>query len=84
MQDKKAYIHTIIRSLLFMAVAAVTLIFGTVAWFASNKEVSGNNSSVTITAPKSIFIMKQESATREFLPNDTVSFGGKQLFPISA
>ena len=77
------YQRALLRSCLLMFVSLVTLIFGTVAWFTNNKNVSGENAMISMEVPVGLYIMPSGETTKDFLSNASVSFSSKKLFPIS-
>ena len=71
---------------LFSVVALVVIGVLTLAWFANNKVVSGQNSSVTVETPTpSLFIALGKSATMDYKNSvaGSASNGSKGLYPIS-
>lgn len=71
---------------LFSVVALVVIGVLTLAWFANNKVVSGQNSSVTVETPTpSLFIALGKSATMDYENSvaGSASNGSKGLYPIS-
>lgn len=71
---------------LFSVAALVVIGVLTLAWFANNKVVSGQNSSVTVETPMpSLFIALGESATKDYYNSvaGSAGNGSKGLYPIS-
>lgn len=84
--SQKKLRHELMKTVVFLLVALVTVVYSTMAWFANNREVSAQNSSiVTETPSSSLFIALVNDATNEYYDTVTGSAGNtdKGLYPIS-